>query len=338
MSDIWNEFERIAVEQGLVTEAQEKSETSPTRRNSLSDDAIRLLYGLEPETIFDKNDKNIIEVAHPETAVVGRAYDAMNAVIENEQQRHDMMTYIALKMPNGHLTQRRYVEAKQELINSLIRAAFTLDHKEEQELMALADSCAVRLDSHSNELVKNAWVQATLIGGAIAGVVGLSYYLIWGADTAQGVYVNSQKVLEAIPAVAGQSYAQGIQENISNLLEKAGEIYALKDELTTVDSIDKAANPANEMKVKAILAKLKEYITQLRKVYQAIPSWVSKIEIAHSTTTQGDSDWWAKLKGLADPIYDDDEEELVGALWGKSNWVASGRTGGLYEAIEMHNY
>ena len=45
------------------------------------------------------------------------------------------------------------------------------------------------------------------------------------------------------------------------------------------------------------------------------------------------SDWWAKIKGIADPLYDDRHEEVIEALWGKEKWLSGGRTGGLLEAI-----
>ena len=78
--------------------------------------------------------------------VVGPAYDAMNAIVENLHQRQDIMSYIALKTPDGHLVQRRYVKASQDLISSLISIGFSMDSLNEEGLMSLADTCAGKIE------------------------------------------------------------------------------------------------------------------------------------------------------------------------------------------------
>lgn len=345
MSEIWNEFEKIAAEQGLVT-AEDESESvrkTPVRYDSLSDDALRLLYGIEPESIFDKN-KSIIEIAHPETAVVGRAYDAMNAVVENLHQRQDMMAYIALKQPNGHLTQRRYVAAKQDLINALVRSAFVLDNKDETELMSLADSCAERLDKHADQLIKQALGPAAAVGVAALGAAAVALlagglYTMYGATTAQNVKINAELVLEALQPLRDQVYADGIYTDVEKLKAMADEIYDVKDQLAQVQSVDVAINAAQSEKYTAtvnnINTRIQNYITQLQKVGRAIPSWVSKIKLVHKTSDEEKSDWWAKLTGIFEPYGWSDDETLIDRLIGQSNWMSQGSTGGLYQAIQQ---
>lgn len=342
MSDIWNEFEKIAVEQGLISTAeeeerkQEDSSKMPARYDSLSDDAIRLLYGVEPESIFEKN-KTIIEIAHPETAVVCPAYDAMNSVIENAHERQDMMSYIALKMPNGQLTQRRYIAARQDLVNSLIKSAFLLENKEEPDLVTLADSCTERLVK-KNTIHKEANPLALAAILAAGALLGGAYYFGWGATTAQNVYVNSQKVLEILNSLSDKPYASGIRSDVSRLMQMAQQIYSVKDQLAQVQSVDVAISAAqsvmHQAKVDSINSRIRAYVEQLQKVYQSIPEWVNKIKLVHSTSTDSSSDWWAKLTGLADPFYDTTDEKLIDALYGKGDWFGAGRTGGLYQAIK----
>jgi len=353
MSEIWNEFEKIAVEQGLIAEAQEDERTErpqedsskmPARYDSISNDAIRLLYGLKPETIFEKN-KTIIEVAHPDTAVAGRAYDAMNAVWENEHQRHDMMAYIALKMPNGKLIQKRYVAAKQDLVNALVRSAFTLDNQDEYELMALADSCAERLNKRGEEVQEGFYKRAlgpvavTGIVAAVALQLGAAWYLFWGPQTAQSVYINAQQVLESLSNLSSQPYAGGIRTDVENLMRLAEDVYEVKDQLAEVRSVDEAITMAQSAEhrttVEAINQRIHAYIAQLRKVQRAIPGWVAKIEAVHATSTEGSSDFLAKLKGIFGPFYDTDAEDLIEKLYGQKAWMGlgEGRSGGLYEAI-----
>lgn len=332
MSEIWNEFEKIALEQGLITLADDDTENSPKARyDSLSDDAIRLIYGLEPETIFEK-DKTIIEIAHPETAVVGLAYDAMNSVVENLHQRQDMMAYIALKQPNGHLTQRRYVEAKQDLINSLVRSAFVLDNKEEIQLMSLADSCAVRLDKTAAPIA--AALPIAAYGLAASVLLGGAYYLFYGASTAQNVYINSKKVLDALDAVSDKPYVDGIRTDVEKIMRMAEQVYSVKDTLAQVQSVDAAVNAAKQQPIiDSVNSKIQQYVSQLRKVHAVIPSWVAKIKVAHETETSEDSDWWAKLKNVADPFFFSAEETLLDRLVGQKNWMGQGSSGGLYQAI-----
>jgi hypothetical protein len=378
MSDIWNEFEKIAVAQGLVSvddelvsEAQNKGRKQknpskmPARYDSLSDDAIRLLYGLEPESIYDKN-KTIIEIAHPETAVVGRAYDAMNAVVENLHQRQDMMAYIALKQPNGHLTMRRYVAAKQDLVNSLVRSAFLLDNREETELMALADDCAHRLEKKSQELTKEAIAPIAVVGiaGAAAAVLAGVYWFTYGATTAQSVFENAHVALQHIEPLISNAQTADLRRDLSiikgdleKIMKDAQGIYRIKGELINVRSAFDATEmtAADEAKGKAVQSKLEEYVQQLLKIKQAIPAWVGAIKAEYSLGEEGVSDWWAKMRGVEQylPEFMQSQrfadEKFIEKLWGKpgvgsmvSGFMggprseqaqAGGQVGGLLEAV-----
>lgn len=355
MSDIWNEFEKIAVQQGLVSEdglvseaqnEQNEERTSPEpskmpdRYDSLSDDAVRLLYNVEPETIFEKG-KTIIEVAHPETAVAMRAYDAMNAVWENEHQRQDMMAYIALKQPNGHHIQKRYVAAKQDLVGSLTRAAFLLDNREEYGLMTLADSCTERLiegEDEKKNFTKEAVDPLTIgIGVGVAALLGGAYYVLYGTTTATDVYRNSQQVLQALDSLNNQPYAAGIRKDVTNIMQMAQQVYALKNNLANIQSVDTAVKTVKDSKYQGLVevtdTRIKNYVAQLHKVQAAIPGWIAKIKMVHNTSTEGQSDWWGKLRGLTDPFFWSADETLIDRLGGQKNWLGEGSTGGLYEAI-----
>jgi len=337
MSDIWDEFEKIAVAQGLVVEAEEDGgqRKTPVRYDSLSDDAVRMLYNVEPESIF--KEKDIIEVAHPETAVVTRTYDAMNAVVENVNQRQDMMAYIAQKMPNGHLTYRRYVAAKQELLNSLIRAAFTLDNQDDEKLMAFADSCAERLEKKSEKIVKEAIAPLAvgLIGGA-AALLGAGWYALYGAESVKNVYVNAQAVLEALRPLMSQPYARKIYSEITTLMTEARKIYPLFPELRKIRSIEDSVNTTKvvgDARAKAIEAQIQAWIKLLESAQMKLPVWVAEIEEAEDLRTDEDTGIWSRLKNIADPLYDTASEKLVGALQGRSNWLGEGTSGGLQDAL-----
>lgn len=347
MSDIWNEFEKIAVEQGLISVAkedrkerkQEDPAKMPARYDSLSDDAIRLLYGVEPETIFEKN-KTIIEIAHPETAVICRTYDAMNAVVENLHQRQDMMAYIALKMPNGHITQRRYVAAKQDLVNSLVRAAFLLENRDEEDLVTLADSCTERLvkgGGTENGIVKEA-LAPLAIAGIAAGVgvlLGAANYFINGAPTAQNVYANSQIALEALNPLMAEPYAQGISTSLRQLMAATMQMKSIGDSLSRIQTVSTAVTVVqnNTSAAEKFQSRIQAHLEYLQAFAQAIPSWV--VTIKKTASTEAQSDWYAKLTGMLSTVWDNDQQTLVKALAGEKAWYGLGaQTGGLLEAIK----
>jgi hypothetical protein len=362
-----------------VSEAQDKGRKQedpskmPTRYDSLSDDAIRLLYGIEPESIYDKN-KTIIEIAHPETAVVGRAYDAMNAVVENLHQRQDMMAYIALKQPNGHLTMRRYVAAKQDLVNSLVRSAFLLDNREETELMALADNCAHRLEKKSQELTKEALAPVAVVGIAPVAVVGIAggaaallagaYWFTYGATTAQSVFENAHIAIQYLEPLMANAKTPDLRRDLSiikgdleKIMRDAQNIYRIKGDLINVRSAfdAKEMTAADESKGKAVQARLEQYVQQLLKIKQAIPTWVGAIKSEYSLGEEGVSDWWAKMRGVEQylPEFMQSQrfadEKFIEKLWGKSGFgnmiggfmggsrsegaQAGGQVGGLLEAV-----
>jgi hypothetical protein len=319
MSDIWSEFEKLAVAQGLVSIAEDDEQSKPEARDSLSDDAIRLLYNIDPEP---ERKKSIIELAHPETAVVGRAYDAMNSIVENEEQRHDIMSYIALKMPNGHLTQRRYVAAKKELLDSLIRSAFMFDHQDEEGLMTLADSCAQRLGEH--QIKKEAAVPAVAIGAAAAALIGLGYYFFSGAPPAESVYQNAQKVIDAADGLADRINVTAIKQDMVYLMNLARQVNNVKGQLEPMhsvrDSITAAQKESEIAKAKRAHEIVNQYYTVLGKIKEIIPVWTSKIKTMSSNTdTSARGDWMAKFHELTNALTDTPEEKLIFALEGKAD-------------------
>ena len=267
----------------------------------------------------EKN-KNIVEFAHPETATVGRAYDAMNAVVENEQQRHDMMAYIALKMPNGKLTQRRYVAAKKELLDSLIRSAFTLDNQDEEGLMVLADSCAQRLEERQ---IKKEAIAPLAVAGIAAAVLGLGYYFFSGAPPAEDVYQNAQKVITALEPLSDRAYAAPIRRDMAVAMNMAKQVYNVKTQLVPIHSVDESISAAQQedekKKAEAAHQILSNYMAQLMKIKGAIKGWASAIRIMASEDTEERGSWSAKLHALTRSFTDTPEETLIYALEGKAD-------------------
>jgi hypothetical protein len=169
MSDIFNNYAKIMEEQGLLKNAQRSSEAK-TRPQGIDPEAIQMLYHVKPN---GKDEKPIVEQAHPEPAYVAPAYDRMNGLVENVQERQNMMIEIMEDPQHGKLTQHRYVKANNELLQELIRVATYMDNKNQEDLMKLADSCASEL-TKEYELKKKAFLgpAAVAVGRLLLGSLG----------------------------------------------------------------------------------------------------------------------------------------------------------------------
>ena len=141
-SEIFEAFVKIAEEKGLISRAEsskDKLEKNP-RADSLNTKDISKLYNVSPETAKDMSYKrNIVELAHPEKSLVGPSYDKLNSLVENVNERQDIMYNIVSRQPTGQLYNKKYAE--HQLVMSLIRIANDMDNKDEEELMSLADIC-----------------------------------------------------------------------------------------------------------------------------------------------------------------------------------------------------
>ena len=227
MSDIFEEYAKIAVAQGLVKEAslekKAEEETNP-RYDSLDLDAIEMLYGVKP----NGEEKHIVEQSHPESVVVSPAYDRVNGLVENGLERQDIMHWIATKPNHGKHIQERYVKAHQELVNEVIKAAFILDRDNEHELMAFADRCAGRLND--SVLIKSARTWGDIFGGlgsvlgppAVAALVGAGP---WGWGIA-GVAIG----ITALVNHFGGMIDQGVKANAENAISELQDVVQDPDE------------------------------------------------------------------------------------------------------------
>lgn len=166
-SEIFASFVKIAQEKGLISsdESKKKLERLP-RADSLSVSDIEALYGVKPDAPKGMEyERNIMEDAHPNSVVIAPSYDKLNGLVENNNERQDILLHIVNKTPNGLSTQHKY--AKQDLIMTLVRVANDLDNKNEEELRVLADTCLLQA-SEKKKLTKTAEpvTMAILIGTA----------------------------------------------------------------------------------------------------------------------------------------------------------------------------
>ena len=145
-SDIFNSYIELAEKRGLVRFAEEDVQSSKRaleknpRADSLTQEKIEKLYNLELDSPKEmRYQRNIIEVAHPKPAYVHNAYDKINGLVENANERQDILLRIVNKRTNGAIAQHKYAE--DEMVRALVRIANDMDNRDEEELRSLADEC-----------------------------------------------------------------------------------------------------------------------------------------------------------------------------------------------------
>lgn len=282
-SDIFDEYAKQMIKDGFVKEAEEKP------KKSLDD--LKNLYNIKPNGKDDE--ESIIEKAHPETAVIGRAYDAMNAIVENEHQRQDVIAWIALKFPDGHLTHQRYVKAKSDLMNSIVQVAFKADSDNNEDLMKLADSC-------SEQLNKKAIALPALLGySGLAAGLGYLSWAMYGGVSVQNVYANSKLLLDQLSDVSEKPYAQHLTNTVNKLMSDAIDfneirMRAISQSLTSVDElVDKTVASQADL----------QRLSQIETIWDAFlklhPRYVEAIEMSMDQGGSESPDWWEKIKQVS---------------------------------------
>lgn len=206
MSDVFDDYCRIMMDKGYI-----KKEAQQTRVEKESDsdyrEKIQALYGLDIK--LNDSNKSIVEQAHPDMVVIAPSYDKMNGVVENIQERQNVMIDIALKPTSGNLTQHRY--ARKELLDELISLGFKLDNDGEEELAKEATALAIQVaDSKKKVTIKKeaaapailAILASKWLWGAIAGIG------VWGAVKSkmvgymkQGVISDTERAIESLNAL-----------------------------------------------------------------------------------------------------------------------------------------
>jgi hypothetical protein len=209
---VWDEYVKIALDKGLIKEAEaehtERNTKSP-RWDSKDISAIEALYGVKPDAPKAMDyQHNIMEVAHPNSMVIAPSYDKLNGLVENEMERQNILMHIVYKEPEmGSPNQGRYPlapamlfpntmgnvpkYAQKDLLMSLVRVANDMDNKDKEELRVLADACLTQL--HSLGITKQ--VILPLAGmvpwlAAAAAILGVIYVHEHLAASDQGIKEN----------------------------------------------------------------------------------------------------------------------------------------------------
>jgi hypothetical protein len=205
-SDIFNAYVKIAEEQGLVSPVEEKQSEKPKESTKLrrykkspapragSDtiETIEALYGVKPTSTIEYED-NIMQAAHPKPVIIAPSYDKINALVENNIERNNIMCNIVMRQNtgDGH-SFRSYAE--KELLMQLVRVANDMDNMGQDELRALADECIEKLG------VKKELTKVAILPWIIAGAVLLAGTWLWehAADPDKGLKNNIVRALKEL--------------------------------------------------------------------------------------------------------------------------------------------
>lgn len=307
MSKIFEAYAKLAEERGLIKQAYPMEKRVESRQ--LSD--IEILYGVKPN---DDDDEDIVEKAHPETVVIAPAYDRMNGIVENVNQRHDIMQYIAQRPPNGLYQQKRFVTAKQDLLESLVRIGFMLDNKGEEDLMKLADSCAERLE-------KKAIAPALVIGG-IALTLGLIALINRTDNSPQGVINNAESVIRELEDLQGKVNVSGMLSDMHYLQNVAKEFQQVASQTkipvkNTMDVVDASKTHGPELKI------ANRYKALLTVMESRLPYYKDFLEKA-TVKEEYKYDWWKKIEDVGRTLFsiDTDTGDVIKALGGLAESIS----------------
>ncbi len=335
-TEIFDAYAKLAKDQGLITKT---AESNNPRYDSQDLSALEMLYGVKPN---GKDEKHIMEQAHPDPMIIAPAYDRINGLVENELERQNMSVFIATKPTSGSLTGQRYVKAHQELTNEVIKLGFFLDKNNEEELMSLADSC-------TEVLTKEAFVW---IIGAVAAALALVKGIAYLEDNPESKNLATDIKMAKEELSDAQSQYPKLMSMLSpflerlNLLEQANsefetyrsEIKTTLINVSTTSIIEEkrkmiASNAAKlfasgyDQKIAKVITELK---AQANAVINGAPVVMEELNSAQSRFNEGSfmgewadtvKDWWHKY------VWNSETEDAVKAIANVVKSAAASATG-----------
>ena len=218
-SDIFDDYEKIATQMGLVSVADEKEskelkkfKDDPYPRAGSDDiSTIEALYGVKPD-VSVKYKHNIMEAAHPKMVVIMPSYDKINGLVENEIERQNITLNIVRTPNHGCLDKFKF--AKTDLMKQLVRIANDMDNQNKDGLRVLADVCIEQLgvEKKSKRIEKIA-ILPWIIGGAI--VLGAIWVFEHLDDPDRGISANIDNALKKLDALETNSwYKSDVDETV----------------------------------------------------------------------------------------------------------------------------
>lgn len=338
-SEIFETYSKLMEEQAIPKTAQEKeskelkkykSDTHP-RSGSDTTEIIEKLYHNKPDQIKGMEYKtNIIEIAHPNPVVIAPSYDKLNGLVENENERHNIIRNILMNDPLPSGTIRFKKRAEQELAIELMKIANDMDNANQDELRILADECLMDLKKEAAG-IGDFW--DWLRGHGDEGAVGEGVAKGMGIGSVVGVILAPWTGGMSVPAgaVIGAA-AGGLLSAIFNTTPKVKNVKEnTKELLEQLVDLEKAVPEQSDFfgKIKSSMTKLIEtadkYLAALNfirgrmmeneqvftnekneiaKSSQELSSLLTTIRKMHEEfNTRAQEGQFAKAKGSITPVY-----------------------------------
>jgi hypothetical protein len=200
--DFFDNFVKFAEENKQLAEKAKKTLEKTQRADSLDIKLIESLYNTQNDQF-----KELIDSSHKDSAVLFQSYDRLNGLIENNQERQNIILNILNKAPTGQLFTPKY--AKDQLILSLVRLGNALDVNHQEDLRNLTDTCLMQL---TNETL-NKKAAAPLAAGLAVGVSSLlgALYVQQHMDFInEGFQTNHNKLIAEIDDLLNSSSQWGV--------------------------------------------------------------------------------------------------------------------------------
>lgn len=257
MSDIIHNYIKLS---------KEKEEKSRLSQKDIKE--LEKLYDIKCDAPKDMQyENNIMELAHPKPCVINQAYDAINGLVENENERHTILVKLFNKPVDGKLND--YKLATTDLARDLTKVGSFCKNTNNKELQALADSCLIQINDSFN---KTAGLPL-IIGGVAAGI-GLFYWWQHSAQAVDTITTNGQVVVSELEGVMssgdesdwfGSKYSNALVKLANKTISDVKKVVAASEDLkkicneilteTSAETLAKDVSNNNALQNKIMIAK-----------------------------------------------------------------------------------
>ena len=312
-SEIFDNYVTIALSAGIIKNAAEKPKKSRMSAEDIS--TIEALYGVKPED--QEYDYNIMEQAHPNSVIIAPSYDKVNGLVENENERHNIIVNQITKHNDGNLNHSKL--AKNSLVKELLKLGNHLDNIHDDELRKLADVCVEQCTTY-----KKAALPAVALGvAAVAAIIGAYYYINYTMPSDQGVINNCEKAIRELNDVLEKQIPEDLSKFIKEMEKEMTELqtitlkYNKLPGITVRDAKTLVAlgeDPSFKEQAETVSA----YHTKCQEILEKIPVFNESLSRAEntnvSTTEDYSSNVWNKLKDLYRKVVPSDYKDAVLAM------------------------
>ena len=217
MSDIFNEYAKIAIAKELVSEDAKNALEKNPRVSSQNTAIIEELYNVKPTPAKGmKYERNIIEIAHPNAVIIAPSYDKVNGLVENENERQDITINQLMKGNSGQTN--NYKLAANELAKNLVRVSNGFKDIGDEKSVNLASACL-------SQLKKEAIAPLVYIAGAaVVSLLGFAYYNAWSTKPTNDMKAAIINLDNSIKKVSNQetwgAFSDIYDSNFKSLLNQ----------------------------------------------------------------------------------------------------------------------